>query len=290
MTTTRFLWTTLAALGGVTAVIGFRATAQEPSLDVRVVEAREDGVVIERSADGKVVRWQKGMPQPPGFTIRSADGRNVYQYPIHGGPAAQDEESKKLIEQEQTAAQEARTLASQANSGSSDGEQADAKKKLREKLAQIFDLQQQRRNHEIQKIEDRLAKLKETLKKREAVKDSIVDRRVETMTGGVDELGWEETFPGAGQNVLNPNLNVPTLPAPVPVPPGPGRFAPTTTLPPPVAPGPGADPAADFPSAAPLPPTAPRAAAPAPAAEAVPTFEAEPAATPAPSLTPSPLR
>ena len=32
------------------------------------------------------------------------------------------------------------------------------------------------------------------LKKRDAAKDSIVDRRLETLTGGVDELGWEDSL------------------------------------------------------------------------------------------------
>lgn len=257
MTTMRFLGT-LAALGCVAAVVGYRATAQDPPgrtpANTTVIEAREDGVVIERSADGKILRMQKGgPPHPPGFTaIRTtADGRNVYQFPISA--PLQDEESRKLFEQEQTAAQEARTLANQVQSDPSDGDQAEAKKKLREKLAEVFDLQQQRRTHEIQKIEDRLAKLKETLKKREAAKDSIVDRRVETLTGGVDELGWEETFPqgpGAGR--------YPTLvPDPVPVPGGPGDYGGPTRkpVPSPVAPGPYGPPSA--PPAPPAPALAP---------------------------------
>jgi hypothetical protein len=255
MTTTRFLWTTLAALGGVAAVIGFRATAQDgPGVtpgNTTVIEAREDGTLVERTPDGKFVRMQKGLPHPPGFNaMRTADGRMIYQYP--GGPAAQDEESKKLLDQEQAAAQEARRMADNLLSiEMSDSQQVEQKKKLRDKLAEVFDLQQQRRNHEIAKIEDRLAKLKETLKKREAVKESIVDRRLETMTGGVDELGWEETFPqgpGAGR--------YPTLvPDPVPVPGGPGDHGGPTRkpLPPPVAPGPGGPPGA------PPAPTAPSA-------------------------------
>jgi hypothetical protein len=260
MTMTRFLWTTLAALGGVAAVIGFRATAQDantPSGASTVIEAREDGTVVERTEDGKVLRMQKGLPHPPGFTgVRTADGRVFYGF--QGGPGTLDEESKKLLEQEQALAQSVRTLASGAI-----GPDAEVKVRLRENLAKIFDLQQQRRTHEIAKIEERLGKLKETLKKREAVKDSIVDRRLETITGGVDELGWEETFPGGPGG---PNAFIPTLlPGPVAVPPKAGPYGQpgATPVPPPVAPraelpptvpGPGAG---LPPAAAPVPPLAP---------------------------------
>src|SRR5687768_15906139 len=118
MTTTRFLWTTLATLGGVVAAIGLQATAQDPGPDVTVVEAREDGTLIQRSADGTIiqrsadgaVRRVTGTPNPLSInTIRPADMRMVYQYP--GGPAAQDEQSQKLLEQEQAAAQEVRRMA-----------------------------------------------------------------------------------------------------------------------------------------------------------------------------------
>jgi hypothetical protein len=71
----------------------------------------------------------------------------------------------------------------------------------------------------VSKIEERLGKLKETMKKREAAKDTIVGRRLDELTGVTDELGWEETgihaqagpsaavrFPGT------PPVTVPILP------------------------------------------------------------------------------
>jgi hypothetical protein len=105
------------------------------------------------------------------------------------------------------------------------------------------------------------------MKKRDTAKDSIVDRRLDVLTGGVDELGWEETFPLGGPNAARgypvPSLQpygVPTR-EPSAVLPAPALEIPTRVPPPntPAVPVPGFD-------------SPPPAAAPAPAA---------PAATPA---------
>ena len=259
-----------------------------------VVETREDGTLIERTLDGKVLRTFQGRLPAGGqntaaprveyreeeFIEKGPDGvetRRFVQVPVvvRGvgnspyGPAATDAESQKLMSQEQAAAQEARALSVQSQTGS-DEAKADAKQKLRDKLAEIFDLQQERRTREIAKIEERLGKLKDIVKKRETAKDSIVDRRLEILTGGVDELGWEESFP---TQVISPGYGPagnsppaasypPTVPrfdtpdgtrAPVPVPPpaGPAGGAP----PPFPAAAPPTPPVAP---AAPVPPAAPR--------------------------------
>jgi hypothetical protein len=152
--------------------------------------------------------------------------------------------------------------------GTSEEQQTERKSQIREKLATIFDLQQQRRTREIAKIEERLGKLKDVLKKRETAKDSIVDRRLETLTGGVDELGWEESLPGP--NYSQPGF-VPTLPITSNVPqagttiPGQPLLHEPTALPPPVAvpgpPGPSAGLPSALPPATPAPPVAPVPAA-----------------------------
>ena len=110
---------------------------------------------------------------------------------------ASDSKAVQLINAEQAADQEARTLAAQYAQAATEEQRADFKKKLREKLAAIFEMQQKRRTAEIAGIEERLAKLKDVSKKRETNKDPIVDRRLEQLTGGVDELGWEDSNRGA---------------------------------------------------------------------------------------------
>jgi hypothetical protein len=227
---------------GVLGVFALYAGAQAPTEDPQptpppttrgtIFIQNADGTIVEERIDGKILR-----PTTPGRQPNAANyGIVTAQVPVYSDP-----ESVKMASQEQATAQEARALADLYARAESDAAKAEAKTKLREKLAAIFDFQQQRRAHEIAKIEERLGKLKETMKKRDASKDPIIDRRLEQLTGGVDELGWEEpggfaldpNSParyGYGQPTLSPQpLNVPVkavpvvpgggagLPAPVPV-------------------------------------------------------------------------
>ena len=236
-----------AALVGAVAIaaLAVRAGAQAPvpvppqsQPPATVFVKGPDGTITETTLDGKIVRTTSaGVPPSVSFQPRTtADGRTVY-YAV-AGQGVQDAETTKLAAQEQSAAQEARALAGQYAQADSDAAREEVKKKLREKLATIFDLQQQRRDREVAQIEERLGKLKETMKKRDTSKDPIIDRRLDQLTGGVDELGWEE--PGAypntpyGYGVFNPSSQDPNaaryslpattpapakeLPAPVPVP------------------------------------------------------------------------
>jgi hypothetical protein len=293
----RFTFAALLALAGVGSLVALRAGGQDPNnvetrlesqvldrvlpdgrverLTVQVpvetterstiIEQRPDGVVVERTVDGKVLRMQKGLPGlPPGVTQAVTDGRSVSVLSL--GPQPLDAESQKLLADEQALAQEVRKLSTNLLSIDMPAEkEAEQKKAIREKLAAIFDLQQQRRTREIAKIEERLGKLKDVLKKRESAKDSIVDRRLESITGGVDELGWEESLaPSAYQGpAFGPRLapgTQPSFDSPVPVPPsvGPADYPPTI-------PGPNAV----VPPAA-LPPPAPSAPSNIPAPSRIP--------------------
>jgi hypothetical protein len=192
-------WFNLAVLAACCGALLFaiQATAQQPQSPFNQ-PTLVPRVVQERTPDGKVVTRQV-------FEARAGDA----------SPFANDAEVQQMLQLEMALADNARNLADIANFGDSAGERDDAKDKLREKLVEIFDLQQKRRAHEIAKIEERLTRLKETMTKRDAAKDSIVDRRLEVLTGGIDELGWEETgahgIPG-GRSFANGSL---TLPPPV---------------------------------------------------------------------------
>lgn len=274
----RFLFTSLAALAGVAMVFAMQAggqpRAEVPSRQTRTyAELGADNTLVERTPDGKVLRFTQRGPNATFVPLAAQSGRTVY-----GVTTGLDAESQKLLNQEHAAAQEARALAAQAQPGSSDGEKADAKKKLREKLIQIFDLQQERRSREIAKIDERLGKLKETLKKRDAAKDSIIDRRLEALTGGVDELGWEDSFGNPGYPYGPPSLspyplNVPPTDvqpslAPPPTAPRTGAVPayPVPELPPGAVPTPPAPATGPLKPGAPAPPPAPVPALPVPAA------------------------
>ncbi len=276
MNVRRFTFSALLALAGLGGLVALRAGGQDPNkVETRyeseeivrqlpdgrvervtvqvpvaepqpkagrsstIVEQREDGVFVERTVDGKVLRMQKGGPGFPGGSPFAS--LNNFQF----SPQPVDAESQKLLADEQALAQEVRKLSNNLISIEMPEEkQAEQKKAIREKLAAIFDLQQQRRTREIAKIEERLGKLKDVLKKRETAKDSIVDRRLESITGGVDELGWEESF-GPATSPVGPRFAPPVQPraassASVPLTvPGPNAVIPPAagpSLPPPTAP------------------------------------------------------
>jgi hypothetical protein len=167
---------------GVLGVLALYAGAQAPSEDPQatpppptratVYRQNADGTIVEETLDGKLLQATTPGRQPnAGFVpwTTQQDGRTV--------PVYSDPESVRMASEEQATAQEARALAALYARAESDAAKDEAKKKLREKLAAIFDLQQQRRAHEIAKIEERLGKLKDTMKKRDTSKDPIIDRR-----------------------------------------------------------------------------------------------------------------
>ena len=271
-------------LGGIAIVAAqnmlfVKATAQQPAADVPrvpqpqgiqvdsrgVTELRGDGTIVQRTVDGRILQSFPNELTPAehgavAYPRTSAGGQNYY---VVGSQT--DPETARLMTEELQATQAAQKAAAEFRAAESDGDKEKLKTQLRDRLAAIFDLQQKRRAAEVAKIEERLSKLKDTMKKRETSKDAIVDRRLELLTGGVDELGWEETFPlgGPSGNSFR-TLNVvpygpPALDPPAPTVPRPANV-PTLPLPgagPPAAPAVPALPGI-LPSPTP-PPVAPRA-------------------------------
>jgi hypothetical protein len=128
----------------------------------------------------------------------------------------------KLFAAEEEAAKEAQTIVAKLRTITDDKGDVEDTKKLRDALARQFDAQQQRRALEIGKIEERLGKLKDTMKRRDAAKDTIIGRRVDELKGVTDDLGWEETI-APNRNRLGddpysiPRYSIPnTVPAPGP--------------------------------------------------------------------------
>jgi hypothetical protein len=254
--------------------------------------------------------------------------RPVYDYVPGVNPQPADPEAEALQAAEIEAAKEAQELVQKLQadreSGESQGIQTELKAKLRAALAKQFEAQQKQRTREIGSIEERLNKLKETLQKRDAAKDKIVDRRLDQLTGVRDELAWEET-PGlqpSGNNRFpnSPSPYPPGLsPQPMGVPrtivPRAGNTGPTTTFPmmpggsfpvppptaptlttpvpaaPPVPPAPPARviPSSGVPGTTPAPPVAPPAP-PAPAATPELPAAASPPVPPTPRVPPTPAR
>jgi hypothetical protein len=260
---------------------------------VTVVRTDESGIVVEEQVTGYANELTGGP--------RAVYSQQPWSVPYGGAPHVPDEESQNLFQEEQAAAAEARQLTTQFQRATGQG-RTEVKAKLREKLVEVFELQQKRRQREVGQIEERLNKLKDTMAKRTAAKDSIVDRRLETLTGGIDELGWEETGArgpvgrmwtgegglgyGGGFGGFTPTYpqppNVPAAPRAKTSPRPPRAVQPPQPPQPPQqpqaapapAPVPGPVPVAPVPPALPVPAAPPSAspAVPAPPAAAIPTL------------------
>jgi len=79
-----------------------------------------------------------------------------------------------------------------------DAMRGDVRQKIAEMLDKQFALRQQRREREIQQIEDRVKKLREALGKRASAKDKIIERRINDLLSDAEGLGWGDAGPGAG--------------------------------------------------------------------------------------------
>ncbi len=62
---------------------------------------------------------------------------------------------------------------------------------LRENLSRVFDMRENQRKEEIEKLEKKLAELKESIKIRKDNKQQIVDERFRTLTGKSKYLKWD---------------------------------------------------------------------------------------------------
>ena len=182
--------------------------------------------------DARAQQGAKALGNWSSSVSKSGAWNNDPNDPLAGNP-----EAAKLQEAELEAARETQWLVSELPQASTDAARTDLKTKLREALVRQFDVQQKRRSMEITSIEERLTKYKETLQKRDAAKDTIVNRRLDELLGLGDELGWQETVGvskavrgGVGRG--NPSASAappspPALPAtsssPIPAPSAPHR-------------------------------------------------------------------
>ncbi len=65
-----------------------------------------------------------------------------------------------------------------------------ARKQLQGALTELFDARQKEREDEIKQIEERVAKLRETLKKRESMRQDLIDHHLTTLIQDAEGLGW----------------------------------------------------------------------------------------------------
>ena len=131
---------------------------------------------------------------------------------------------------------------------------ADLEKQLRERVAEAFDARQQVQRAELGILQQQLASIEQTIAARDRAKDQMVDKRVNDLLSGDNQLQWNIHVPGTGRTLgmpimpptpfglpvtrpfpdaaPNPTMNVPVPPAASPLtPPTPPRSVPALPTP-----------------------------------------------------------
>jgi hypothetical protein len=111
-----------------------------------------------------------------------------------GGPmrphADDDPEMAKLAAAEAELGDSSEALLTQYAAADKPEDQKRLKAELRDALAKQFDVQRQERELELARVEERIKKVREQLKKRNDAREWIVDRRLDQLINDVDGLGW----------------------------------------------------------------------------------------------------
>ncbi|HLJ10470.1 MAG TPA: hypothetical protein VKU82_04740 [Planctomycetaceae bacterium] len=111
-------------------------------------------------------------------------------------PPDDDPEMRKLANDEAALAHESQEMVSRYTESDNADEQKKIKGELRDALAKQFDVQRERRELELTRIEERVRKLREQIKKRNDARDTIIDRRLDQLINEAEGLGWG---PNSGQ-------------------------------------------------------------------------------------------
>ena len=85
---------------------------------------------------------------------------------------------------------QAQQLAKKLAAAEKEDEKKDLRKKLTDVLNQQFDAHAKEQEKELDDLEKQVSKLRETLKKRQANKDKIVERHIDQMVQDAEGLGW----------------------------------------------------------------------------------------------------
>lgn len=84
---------------------------------------------------------------------------------------------------------EVKDLALQFKAAATEAERQKAREEIRGKLSKLFDLREDQRRQDLQRMEKHVAELKQKLESRQSRKDQIIDRRLQQLTGAED-LAW----------------------------------------------------------------------------------------------------
>jgi len=136
---------------------------------------------------------------PKGAPYQIQEGTNRFTVPVTTemlsytvgvAHSEDDPELGELAQVEAQASQESAELLSRYAATEDAAQQKEIKAKLRTALEDQFRVQLKRQQIELARIEERLKKLREQIKKRTDTRDTIIDRRLDQLINEAEGLGW----------------------------------------------------------------------------------------------------
>jgi hypothetical protein len=114
----------------------------------------------------------------------------------------------KLLQEEAAAERQVVKLIDAYSRAERDTDRSKIKSDLATALEKEFELQQKRRELELDRVEARLKKVRELMKKRSDARQSIIDKRLDQLIREAEGLGWT---PPAGISLTQPSLRTSPL-------------------------------------------------------------------------------
>ena len=117
---------------------------------------------------------------------------NAFYYGFSSGaaPQKQDPEMAALVQSDFDLAQQSDVALARYSEADDDAERDGIKVELKELLTKQFDVQRQRRQLELARVEERIQRLRGLFKKRDDAREKIIQERLEQLVREADGLGW----------------------------------------------------------------------------------------------------
>jgi hypothetical protein len=133
-------------------------------------------------------------PQKSGGMGKAGTGAGFPGTPGMLGPMAMafddDPEMNELAQSEAVLANDSAEILARFTEAENAAERKKISAELRETLAKQFDVQRQRRELELARVEERVRKLREQIKKRDDARETIIERRLDQLINDAEGLGW----------------------------------------------------------------------------------------------------
>jgi hypothetical protein len=207
--------------------------APQPPNATNAAPAQPPAVAAPAQSSASAAASQLPWTQPPpaqisggAVTLSAGGGRGramyvgpsagMFSYGFHAGHEVGDPDMEKLNRSVHEIEQQSHELLRKYAETDDAGLKEKAKAQLRDMLTKQFDLQNERRSLELTRIEERLGKLRDQLKRRTDARDQIVDRHLQSLVSEAEGLGWsapEGVNPVQSNNAFfRPGIRLPDAP------------------------------------------------------------------------------